>query len=58
MYYFCSPTRKDTFLLGRISQTVVTDFMHFPKGNQHQASTSSLGEFQDPFSQLNFLYRR
>lgn len=57
MYYFCSPTRKDTFLLGRIPQTVVTDCMHYPKGNQHQASIS-LGEFQDPFSQLNFLYRR
>lgn len=47
--------RKDTFLLARISQTVVTDFKHYPKENQHQASPSSLGDFQDPFSQLNFL---
>ena len=53
--YFCNLTRKDTFLLARISEIVVTDLMHYPKGNQHQASPSP-GDFQDPLSQLNFLY--
>lgn len=57
MYYLCCPTRKDTFLSAGTSQTVVRDFMHYPKGNQHWASTYFLGDFQDPISQLNFLSR-
>lgn len=57
MDHFYNPTRKDTFLFARISAIVVTDFMHCPKGNQHQASTSPGDFYVDPFSQLSFLYR-
>lgn len=56
MYCFYNPTRKDTFLFARISEVVVINFFHCPKGNQHQASTSFLRDFcVDPFFQLNFL---